>query len=99
MTTERSPEERADRARRAKELLEEPLIREFFERAKTVAINVFLESRPEDDGVRLRARLLHYATENLEAAFRECMNSGPQAVKKEGLLQMPPPTQPKRRVI
>lgn len=96
---ERTPEERADRARRAKELIEDPLVREFFDRAKEIAIEVFLDSRPEDDGVRLRARLLHYATENLERAFRECAHSGPQAVTKMDLIQMPPPTQPTRRVI
>lgn len=97
--TERSPEERAARAQHAEEIFNDPLTQEAFDRCRQIAIDAFLESPLDDDGMRLRARMLEYATQNMKLAFREIMHNGPQAVKSADLLQMPPGTQPKRRVI
>jgi len=91
----RLADQRAEGAR-AKELLEDPLIKRFFDNAEKVLLNTFRESDVNDREGHTQVRIALRMQENLRGEFIRCIVNGDVSAKK--LLQLKEPSKLRRMI-
>lgn len=94
----RNLSEKALRAVNARQVLDNPLVKEYFDHLGGILYQQFRQTDPNDTERLGWLRMLDQANQNFEAHFKRMIENGKKAEHDRELLKQRDPTKPIRRI-